>query len=200
MSQASEPNLPRGNFLVSLGSNAESRAGGPADTVNAAFSSLDNGSINVLARSRLYVSPFVPEGAQPDVVNAVALCESKLTADAILSCLHDIEAAFDRQRIGRWTNRTLDLDLLNLDQKMLPDQSTLREWVELPLEKQRTRTPETLLLPHPRMQDRAFVLVPALDVAPDWRHPLLGKTIREMLADLDPADVAKVRLLNPAPP
>lgn len=193
MPQDTSPGLRKGTFLVALGSNATSHAGGPVDTVNAAFSSLDRGPITLVARSRLFQSPFVPAGAEPDVVNAVALCESHLAADAFLSCLHAIEADFDRLRAVRWTNRTLDLDLLTMDQKILPDQPTLREWVEMPFEVQRKSAPETLVLPHPRIQDRAFVLVPAADVAPEWHHPLLGKTIREMLTDLPPDEVAVVK-------
>lgn len=196
MSQASNPRLREGNFLVALGSNATSKAGDPADTVRAALASLDQGPVRVLARSRLYVSPFVPAGAEPDVVNAVALCESHLGASALLSHLHEIEADFDRERKVRWTTRTLDLDLLTMDQIVLPDQSTLREWVKLPPKDQQTLAPETLILPHPRMQDRAFVLVPAADVAPDWRHPLLEKTIREMIADLPKSDVDAMRPLE----
>jgi 2-amino-4-hydroxy-6-hydroxymethyldihydropteridine diphosphokinase len=53
--------------------------------------------------------------------------------------------------------------------------------------------PDRLILPHPRLQDRAFALVPAADVAPDWRHPVLGRSIAEMLAALPPEDVAAVR-------
>ena len=196
MSQASNPSLREGNLLVALGSNATSKAGDPADTVRAALASLDRAPVKVVARSRLYVSPFVPAGAEPDVINAVALCKSDLSASDLLGHLHEIEAEFDRERKVRWTTRTLDLDLLTMDQIVLPDQSTLREWVTLPSKDQQTLAPETLILPHPRMHERAFVLVPAADVAPDWRHPLLGKTIREMLADLPKSDVEAVRPLE----
>ncbi|MBV7408459.1 2-amino-4-hydroxy-6-hydroxymethyldihydropteridine diphosphokinase [Maritimibacter sp. DP1N21-5] len=192
MSQANNTGLPRDNILVCLGSNATSPAGGPEATVRAAISSLDTGPIKVLARSRLYQSPFVPKGTQPDVVNAVVAVETDLDPAALLGCLHDIEASFDRTRRARWENRTLDLDLLTYKEKILPDQSTLREWVELRPELQRQRAPSEPIVPHPRMQDRAFVLVPAADVAPDWRHPLLGASIAEMLAALPPEDVAEI--------
>ncbi|EAQ14237.1 2-amino-4-hydroxy-6-hydroxymethyldihydropteridine diphosphokinase [Maritimibacter alkaliphilus HTCC2654] len=167
------------------------------ETIQAAISSLDDGPFEILARSRLYVSPFVPKGAEPDVVNAVVEVSTPLDPAMILARLHKIETSFDRIRRERWTNRTLDLDLLTLDQMILPDQPTLREWVNLPFDKQKSATPEELILPHPRLQDRAFVLVPAADIAPDWRHPLLDRTIREMLDALPDDLVSPVRPLDP---
>lgn len=197
MTQPYGESLRQGKALVSLGSNATSPAGGPVETVQAAILSLDDGPFKVLARSRLFVSPFVPAGAQPDVINAVVQISTPCDPEMILNRLHKIETSFDRERRERWTNRTLDLDLLTLDQFILPDQPTLREWVNLPFEKQKTVAPGELILPHPRMQDRAFVLVPAADIAPDWRHPLTGHTIREMLDALPEEVVSPVRPLEP---
>ena len=62
----------------------------------------------------------------------------------------------------------------------------------MPADRQKTEAPEELILPHPRLQDRAFVLVPMADVAPDWRHPVLGETVTEMVAALPSEDVASV--------
>ncbi|MBL6427386.1 MULTISPECIES: 2-amino-4-hydroxy-6-hydroxymethyldihydropteridine diphosphokinase [Maritimibacter] len=197
MTQPYGESLRLGKALISLGSNATSPAGGPVETIQAAISSLDDGPFEILARSRLYVSPFVPKGAEPDVVNAVVEVSTPLDPAMILARLHKIETSFDRIRRERWTNRTLDLDLLTLDQMILPDQPTLREWVNLPFDKQKSATPEELILPHPRLQDRAFVLVPAADIAPDWRHPLLDRTIREMLDALPDDLVSPVRPLDP---
>jgi len=86
----------------------------------------------------------------------------------LLTRLHAIEAAFGRRRDGTSNAaRTLDLDLLDFDGMQLDGRP---------------------VLPHPRMTDRAFVLVPLADVAPDWRHPVSGRSIADLVADLGPLD------------
>ena len=87
----------------------------------------------------------------------------------------------------------MDIDLIAYDDAIRPDQQVLQRWMNMPIEDQRRLTPEELILPHPRMQDRAFVLVPMAEVAPTWHHPLTGRSVAGMLADLDPALKAEVR-------
>ena len=115
---------------------------------------------------------------------------------AMLDLLHRIEGEMGRERLQRWGQRTLDLDLIACDDMVLPDRETHAAWRNLPPEEQVQRTPERLILPHPRLQDRAFVLVPLADVAPDWRHPVLNLTVLEMRDALDPADLDAVRWLE----
>ncbi|MGL5008520.1 MAG: 2-amino-4-hydroxy-6-hydroxymethyldihydropteridine diphosphokinase, partial [Paracoccaceae bacterium] len=103
-----------------------------------------------------------------------------------------IENRFGRRRDQRWGMRTLDLDLVALGDSVLPDAATHARWRDLPATDQARIAPETLILPHPRLQDRAFVLVPLADVAPDWRHPLLNLTVSEMVARLPAEDRAAV--------
>jgi 2-amino-4-hydroxy-6-hydroxymethyldihydropteridine diphosphokinase len=113
-----------------------------------------------------------------------------------LSRLHAIEARFGRERVRRWGPRTLDLDLLAYGELVLPDAVTQDRWRGLSPADQATQAPAELILPHPRLQDRAFVLVPLADVAPDWRHPRLGLTVLEMLNRLELAEIAAVTPLE----
>jgi 2-amino-4-hydroxy-6-hydroxymethyldihydropteridine diphosphokinase len=161
----------------------------------AAVKALKNSRVTVVKVSRFFATPAFPVGTGPDYVNAAALLETELSPRALLDHLHEIEAELGRERLTRWGQRTLDLDLVAMGDLVLPDAATQDLWRDLPLERQRQEAPDRLILPHPRLQDRAFVLVPMADVAPDWRHPRVGLTVRQMLDRLDPADIATVKPL-----
>ena len=151
----------------------------------------------MLAVSRFFATPCFPAGAGPDYVNAAAVLEIAPQTDAAstLAVLHRVEAQFGRKRETRWGMRTLDLDLLGLGDSALPDAETQDGWRNLDPALQARRAPDLLILPHPRLQDRAFVLVPLADVAPGWVHPRTGRSVAEMLAALPEADRAEVKPL-----
>lgn len=183
--------------LIALGANLPQDGITPEITLSQAFSQLQEAGLS-LQRSRLFATPCFPPGAGPDYVNAAALAQVPPDWDAarILALLHAIEDSHGRKRVQRWGMRTLDLDLLAFDDQVLPDLTTYMGWVNLPAEQQAQRAPDRLILPHPRLQDRAFVLVPLMDVAPDWRHPVTGLTVTEMVAALPASDRAEVRPLQ----
>lgn len=156
---------------------------------------LDENRLRLCARSRLFRTPFVPAGAGRDVINAAAVVKTELTPEALLSVLHEVEAEFGRLRETRWGSRTLDLDLLMMGPRILPDRGTVEKWQALPFSEQQETAPEALVLPHPRLAERAFVLVPAAEVASDWRHPILGRTLAELLAALPRDEVEAVQVL-----
>lgn len=182
--------------LVALGANLPSEEGGPLPTLEAALSRLDMRGARVVARSRWYRTPAWPVGAGPEFVNGAARLESALAPAALLDLLHDVERDLGRVRAGRWGARVCDIDLLAADQRMLPDAETLRAWMDLAPEDQARRVPRELILPHPRMHQRGFVLAPLADVAPDWRHPVVGETVREMLAGLSAAEMSGIEPLE----
>jgi 2-amino-4-hydroxy-6-hydroxymethyldihydropteridine diphosphokinase len=155
-----------GGIFIGLGANLPSpNHGAPRDTVLAAIRALEVAGLEIRARSLLYESEPVPVSDQPWYVNAVIEAASDLASVALLALLHSVENAFGRARSVPNAARMLDLDLLDCRGEV--------------------RTgPEAPILPHPRLQDRAFVLRPLVDIAPGWRHPVSGKTAAELLAAL----------------
>ncbi len=167
-------------------------------TVLQAFRRLEAKGITGLVASRLYRTPCFPPGAGPDYVNAAFAADvpASLSAEAVLALLHEVEAEMGRTRDTRWGMRTLDLDLIALGDAVLPDTATQDHWRALALDTQKIAAPDRLILPHPRLQDRAFVLVPLADVAPDWLHPRLKLTVSQMLAALPATDRDEVVALS----
>lgn len=186
--------------LLALGGNLPWRGNGPNQTILMALRHLSAQLQGNMAVSRLYRTPAFPAGSGPDYVNAAATVTLRhnISAQEILAALHETEAVFGRERLQRWGMRTLDIDLIALDDQIWPDLAGWQQWHELPPADQTRLTPTGLILPHPRVQDRAFVLVPLADVAPDWRHPVLGLTVRQMCAALPLAARAEVVALDSA--
>ncbi|MER3434236.1 MAG: 2-amino-4-hydroxy-6-hydroxymethyldihydropteridine diphosphokinase [Leptolyngbya sp. ERB_1_1] len=154
-------------YAIALGSNL----GDSQSILESALSRLES----VIARSSWYQTKAVTlpnSPPQPDYLNGCAILETPLEPLELLAQLQQIEAEFGRIRYQRWDARTLDLDILLLDDVVFHTQ--------------------TLEIPHPRMSDRAFVLVPLAEIAPDWKHPLLNRSISELVQSVDASDVRKL--------
>jgi 2-amino-4-hydroxy-6-hydroxymethyldihydropteridine diphosphokinase len=185
--------------LVAFGANLPAREMTPVEAVMAAMGRLSERVGGPIMRSRLWRTPAFPEGSGPDFVNAAAAFDWPGTAAELLGILHEIEAEFGRRRDTRWEARIMDLDLLALGDTVLPDAETFLRWQGLAAENAARRTPEQLILPHPRMAERGFVLAPLAEVAPDWRHPVLGSTVTAMRDALPAGALIGVIPLTAAP-
>ena len=160
---------------IGLGANLPSVAGPPTKTVTAAIARLgEYGRVTV--RSDFYRTAPVGYIDQPAFVNAAVLLETELAPLPLLEAMLAIERSFGRDRAAGPPKgpRTLDLDLLLYGDLVLDDPA--------------------LTLPHPRMHERRFVLAPLAEIAPEWRHPALGRTIEELLAVLPPEDSVVARI------
>lgn len=182
---------------IALGANAVSDAGGPAATLLAALADLAARGLAPVAVSRFYRTPAFPAGSGADFVNAAALLRTSEEPAAVLAALHATEARFGRERTRRWAARTLDLDLLFVGDRVAPDRDGLARWIDLAPDVQARLAPDRLILPHPRLQDRGFVLIPLAEIAPAWRHPLTGISVRAMRDALDPAKTAGIWPIGP---
>jgi 2-amino-4-hydroxy-6-hydroxymethyldihydropteridine diphosphokinase len=185
-------------LLLAFGANMPFAGKSPENIIFLALTDICSSSLEIVSVSPLYRTPCFPAGAGPDYVNAAAkvTLRQALSFDSILCLLHAIERRYGRERSLRWGGRTLDIDLLAIDDQILPDRVTQAGWMDLPADRQRLEAPSQLILPHPRLQDRAFVLIPLADVAPDWCHPVLGRTVLQMRDSLPALDRAGVVALS----
>ncbi len=144
--------------IVALGANlGEARA-----ALESAREALARHPANrLLACSRLYRTPPLGPPGQPDYLNAALLLDTRLAPLPLLALLHEIEAAHGRERGVRWGPRTLDLDLIDHGGLILDAPA--------------------LTLPHPEAHKRQFVLAPLCDIAPEWQHPRMHQSARQLL-------------------
>ncbi len=178
-------------ILIGIGANLESPVyGEPRATCGAALAALaaraagaeggQGGGLTITQRSQWYKSAPVPASDQPWFVNAVVRVRTALDPDRLIAVLLQTEESFGRRRVGKNAPRILDLDLLAYGETVIggegPDDGGAAETT----------------VPHPRLHERAFVLLPLRDVAPDWRHPVSGQGVHALIEALPPGQQTEV--------
>ena len=165
-------------IIVAVGANlAATGYESPLASCEAAVERLNgDADIRVVGSSRWYESEPVPKSDQPWYVNGAVAVETDLIPEVLLARLHVIEDSFGRVRRVRNEARPLDLDLIDY-------MGQVRIGAVAPT------------LPHPRAAERSFVLLPIRDLAPDWRHPVTGERLAEMIAAL-PDEGGGIRVLE----
>jgi 2-amino-4-hydroxy-6-hydroxymethyldihydropteridine diphosphokinase len=160
------------SVYIGMGSNMGDRAA----TLARAITAMNAAGVHILRRSGLYATEPVEGPPQPWFLNCVAEAETTLLPVQLLHALQRIELEFGRRRTTPRVPRTLDLDILLYGSSVI-------------------HTPD-LEVPHPRLPFRRFVLVPMAELIPNFRHPVLQKSIAELLAETP--DTGGVRLWHPA--
>lgn len=151
-------------ILVGIGANYPGPWGPPAKTLARAVTELADTCVSVKAVSQFYETAAVGRAGQPPYVNAVVLIETAMPPEALLRRLKQIERAAGRRGGSPWGPRSLDMDILDFKGRIENWRGTVPGFARA------GRRP--LVLPHPWIEKRPFVLRPLLDVAPEWRHPV----------------------------
>jgi 2-amino-4-hydroxy-6-hydroxymethyldihydropteridine diphosphokinase len=156
-------------ILVALGSNISGPWGSPRQAVQRALAELSQWPVALLRASTLIETAPFGNKNQPNFVNAVAIIDTALPPESLLRLLHMIERKAGRRRAKRWGPRTLDLDIIDYHGIV---------------KAQRGQHQKALVLPHPGIAERSFVLDPIAEIAPRWRHPLTHNTAKVMIRKL----------------
>ncbi len=148
-------------IILGLGANLPGKYISPEDALKASADALSSiREIRLLKASSVWLSAPVPISDQPWYANAVCTIETRLKPKELLEMLHNTEASFGRIRSTKNAPRELDIDLLAYNEQT---------------------SNERPQIPHPRMHQRAFVLYPLQEIAPNWRHPVLKQSVSELI-------------------
>ena len=160
-------------ILIGIGANLKTpEYGSPRLTCEAAIDEMEKAGLTITRRSNWFKSAPVPISDQPWYINGLIAVETALGPLELIALLHGVEKHFGRVRGEKNAPRTLDLDLIAYGDKIIG-----RQGGDEP----------GLTVPHPRLESRAFVLLPLREIAPGWRHPALGLSLDAMIVGLDPA-------------
>lgn len=162
--------------IISLGSNVTGDGKLSSQAIHAACNQLKSFGIKILSTSRFYLTEPYGVTAQPAFTNSAILIQTSLSPNNLLTVIKRIEAIAGRRRAKRWSARIIDLDIIDYNGVSLNYVKNLRPNAAV--------RPPKLILPHPGVAHRPFVLRPIMDIAPFWHHPVNGMTAAQMLKRL----------------
>jgi len=164
-------------IVLALGSNKAGRWGDPAQTLRHAIRVMDEASSGYIsAQSSIYRTAGVGPGRPADFCNAVVSYRGHLGPEALLRRLKQLEHRAGTRSALRWGPRTLDLDIIDYH-------GQIRGWRGVGMNETDPAVPGTIILPHPFMHLRPFVLEPLREILPLWRHPVFYRTAEQLARD-----------------
>ncbi|WP_262695533.1 2-amino-4-hydroxy-6-hydroxymethyldihydropteridine diphosphokinase [Kordiimonas aquimaris] len=161
-------------IFLGIGSNLSFGLLQPYEVLQHAVQLMPQFGLDVENASSIYETPPYPDAQQPNFANAVVEVKTHHQPHDVLQACLDIEERFNRERRERWGARTLDIDVLAYNEIILPDMKSWSNFAQLD-----DVVINDLVLPHPRLHKRMFVLVPFQEIAPYWTHPVLHHSVVE---------------------
>jgi 2-amino-4-hydroxy-6-hydroxymethyldihydropteridine diphosphokinase len=156
-------------ILLSLGSNLPSKFGDSKKTLLKCYEFFNNNDIKTLKKSSFYESIAIPNKSDPKFINSVISIETKFSPEELIKYILNVEENFDRKRAQINAPRTCDIDIVDFNGKVI---NIFNKNISLEF-------------PHPRLEQRSFVLYPIREIDKNWKSPLSGKNIDQLIENLD---------------
>ena len=156
-------------ILLSLGSNLPSKFGDSKNTILKCYEFFNNNDIKILKKSSFYETFAIPNKSDPKFVNSVISVETKFSAEELIKYILNVEEKFDRKREQINAPRTCDIDIVDFNSEII---NIFNKNISLEI-------------PHPRLEQRSFVLYPIREIDKNWKSPLSGKKIDQLIENLD---------------
>ena len=151
--------------ILAFGSNLPFKNNSPQDNIEKAYEVLSKNGIKILNKSSIYRSEAYPNKNDPEFCNSVVSVDTDLEPNVLLKIILKIEESFDRKRYVKNSPRTLDIDIICFDDIVLNEKN--------------------LIIPHPEIQNRLFVLLPIQEINKNWLHPVLTKSVTNIIKEFD---------------
>ncbi len=162
--------------IIALGSNITFKNLSPIEIIEKTYQILKNYNITIIKKSNIYQSEAYPNKSDPLFYNSALSIETKLKPYELLENILKIEKLFGRERKGKNYPRTLDIDIISLDNLILDEKN--------------------LKIPHPNLHLRPFVILPIRDINVNWKHPVFLKTVGQIIEKFEPDELNKVKKIK----